>query len=85
MDDKIRVKEALEVFGKITTKGTKTDDGFVLNGIQAKSDIDGYTIILCNDYVNLTVFFHNKFTFEYSSAKERDLFLERMRAIKKAS
>ena len=85
MDDKIHVKEVLEVFGKITAKGKKTEDGHVLNGITAKSDFDGYTIILCNDYVTLTVFFHNKFTFEYSSSKERDVFLERMTVIKKAS
>lgn len=85
MDDKIHVKEALEVFGKITTRGTKIEDGHVLNGITAKSDFDGYTIVLCNDYVTLTVFFHNKFTFEYTSVKEREVFLEKMAAIKKAS
>lgn len=88
IDDKIHVKEVLEVlevFGKITSRGTKTDDGVIFNGITAKSDFDGYTITLCNDYVSLTVFFHNKFTFEYSSAKERDLFLDKMTAIKKAS
>jgi len=85
MDDKIHVKEALEVFGKVTARGTKTEDGHVLNGLTAKSDFDGYTIILCNDYVTLTVFFHIKFTFEYTSVKERDSFLEKMLAIKKAS
>lgn len=85
MDEKIKVKEALEVFGKIVARGTKIDDGHVFNGITAKSDFDGYTVILCNDYVTLTVFFHNKFTFEYSSPKERDSFLEKMATIKKAS
>jgi len=85
VDDKIHVKEALAVFGKITSLGTKTADGYVFNGLTAKSDFDGYTIVLCNDYVSLTVFFHNKFTFEYTSQIERDRFLEKMAAIKKAS
>ena len=85
MDDKIRVKDALAVFGKITAKGSKTTEGYIFNGITAKSDYDGYTIVLCNQYVTLTVFFHNKFTFDYTSAKERDRFLDKYSAIKKAS
>lgn len=83
MDDKIQVKEALAVFGKITSRGTKIEDGHVLNGIKATSDFDGYTIVLSNDYVKLTIFFHNRFTFDYSSAKERDSFMEKMHTIKK--
>ena len=83
MDDKIHVKVALEVFGKIAARGKKIEDGHILNGIKATSDFDGYTIVLSNDYAKLTIFFHNKFTFEYSSNKERDNFLEKISLIKK--
>ncbi|MGH1428633.1 MAG: DUF3081 family protein [Arenicella sp.] len=84
MSDKIIIKDALHVFEKIRQHGIQTSDGYQLNGITALTSHDGYTISLMNDYVTLTIFFHNKFSFEGSNQKEKYTFLEKLENIKKA-
>ena len=77
-DDRVSVKKALRVFQKVCDAGEKTGDEYQYNGLKASSDFDGYTVTLRNDYVSLDIFFHNKFNFEYTNQKERDLFLEKI-------
>ncbi|MFT6791525.1 MAG: hypothetical protein ACJA04_000727 [Cellvibrionaceae bacterium] len=84
MSEKIEVRKALGVIDYIFSEGEKDGDAYVLNGLRAKSDFDGYTVTLMNDYVTLNIYFHNKFRFEYSSKKERDQFLEKMDLLYKA-
>ena len=84
----IDVRKALAIFGIITDKGfaTKNSEGVTvhtLNGLVAESSFDGYTIMIKNDNVSLSIFFHNKFAFEYTNNKEKDIFLEKMRVIEK--
>jgi len=81
METKPDIKQALRVFSIITTKGKATDNAHRFNGITARSDFDGYTVSLSNDMATLTIFFHNRFSFEYTNNKERDLFLEKLRVI----
>ena len=84
MEDKIIIKEALQVFEKIRKHGEKSTLGFTLKGLTAVTSHDGYTISVINDYVNLTIFFHNKFSFEVSNQKEKHVFLEKLNQINKA-
>jgi hypothetical protein len=83
MSEKIKVKQALQAFAKIRNHGIKTESGFVLDGLLAETSIDGYTLKISNDYVNLTILFHNKFYFDYLNNKEKDLFLEKIERIAK--
>lgn len=88
MGAEIDVRQALSVFSIICDKGlaTKNAEGVsvrTLNGLVAESSFDGYTIIIKNDYVSLTIFFHNKFSFDYPNKKEKALFLDKMKIIGK--
>ncbi len=85
MLEKVKVRKVLQVFEKIRSYGSPTDDGYMLNGITATTDFDGYSAILKNDYVTLTVLFHNKFTFDYSNKKEKNLFLDKIDVIVKTN
>ena len=77
----VNIKKTLAVFDVITSKGSKQDDHYLYNGLKASSDFDGYNITIKNDYVELTIFFHNKFSLDYSSKKEKASFLEKIEQI----
>ena len=77
MDEQISIRKALRVFHKILSEGERAGDHYHLNGLTAYSDFDGYTATLCNDYVSLSIYFHNKFSFTFSNRKERSLFLKK--------
>ena len=78
MIEKVNIKEALLAFNTIVTEGHRNGDEYTLNGLTAYTDFDGYTTTIRNDYVRLDIFFHNKISFDYSSSKERLLFLEKL-------
>ncbi|GGB52443.1 DUF3081 domain-containing protein [Shewanella inventionis] len=89
MKNEIDIHRALKVFNKVTQYGekrtAKSDDtqksvfgnDYYLCGITAQTDHDGYTIVLSDTQVSLTVFFHNKYQFEYPSNEALDNFLRR--------
>ena len=83
MNKEVDVRKALRVFQKITEEGVKSGDHYTMNGLKALTDFDGYTATICNDYVTLDIFFHNKFSFNYTNAKERETFLEKLNALDK--
>jgi hypothetical protein len=78
MSEKVNIKKALHAFNRIITEGYRNGDEYSLNGLTAYTDFDGYTITIRNDYVRLDIFFHNKFSFDYTNSKERMLFLEKI-------
>ncbi|AZG34971.1 MAG: DUF3081 domain-containing protein [Shewanella psychromarinicola] len=84
MKNEIDIHRALKVFNKVTQHGEKRaiEDGhfghdYWLCGISAQTDHDGYTITLSDAQVSLTVFFHNKYQFEYPTSDALDNFLRR--------
>lgn len=84
----IDVRKALTVFSTIAEKGVagKNAEGstvHTLNGLVAESSFDGYTIVIKNEYVTLSIFFHNQFSFDYLNTKEKNVFLDKMRVIEK--
>ncbi len=81
MEEKINIKRALEAFNIIREQGFKKDGHTIMNGVRASVGFDGYTISLGNDYVNLDIFFHNKFSISYTNRRERDLFLTKLDTI----
>lgn len=77
-DDKVNIQNALSVFNIVTTQGERNGEEYHYNGLIAKTDFDGYTVILKNNYASLTIYFHNKFSFEYTSQKEKLVFLNKI-------
>ena len=85
MNEKIDVRQALRVFDIITRHGKQEAGEYLLNGLKANSGFDGYTVTLRNDYVTLDIFFHNKFSFQFSNRKEKGLFMEKLNAMDSAN
>ncbi|TQV78925.1 DUF3081 domain-containing protein [Exilibacterium tricleocarpae] len=81
MEEKINVKQALRVYQTITSKGIRQDDKFVLDGLSASSDFDGYTVCISNGTVSLTILFHNKFILDCPNAKAGNAFLKQLSRI----
>ena len=78
LDTRVDVHQALRVFQKIQELGTRADDNYRYKGITATSDYDGYTLILKDDYVTLTILFHSKFKLEYRGTVRLVHFLEQL-------
>ena len=88
MKNEIDIQRVLRVFNKMTMLGEKhLGDGiqidgsydyhFGLCGMRAQTDFDGYTITLSDAQVSLTVFFHNKYQFDYPTIEALNHFLRR--------
>ncbi|WP_444900450.1 DUF3081 family protein [Microbulbifer sp. VAAC004] len=74
-ESKIDVKQALRVFDRVTREGHKETDGWHYKGLTVNTDFDGYTVFINSAKVKLTVFFHNKFSIDYSSDRELQDFI----------
>lgn len=75
-EHKIDIKQALRVFDKATREGEKRDDGWHYRGLIASTDFDGYTVFINTPKVQLTVFFHNKYTVDYRNAHDLQEFVD---------
>ena len=81
MQEKINIKQALRVFQVIITDGKHANGEHHLNGLSANSGYDGYSVTIHNDYVSLSIHFHNSMNFEYTSLREKELFMEKLELI----
>ena len=84
MQEKLNVRQVLRVFNAIRQHGQKRGGEFYLDDIVASTSYDEYTLTLSNEYVTLQVFFHNKLSLQFSSRRQRVLFLDKLAAIDKA-
>ena len=84
MEGKVDVKQALRVYQIIVDQGERLEEGYRYRGLTALSDFDGYNITIKNDYVSLTILFHNKIDFKFSNKRERIVFLETLDQIDKS-
>ncbi|GDY24797.1 DUF3081 family protein [Agarivorans sp. Toyoura001] len=75
----VDVNLALRVYEKITRLGIKQGEGYLYQGLQASSDWDGYTIVLSNQQLDLSVFFHNKYQFSVHDDKAIDSFIKQLK------
>ena len=83
-EHKIDVKQALRVFDKATREGEKKEDGWHYRGLTMSTDFDGYTVFINSPKVQLTIFFHNKYTVDYGSALDLQEFVDQLANIDKA-
>lgn len=83
-DGKLDVKKALRVFQYIVDTGEPVDGQYHLEGLVADPGIDGYAIVLKNDYVRLDIQFHSNFTLYATSSLEQTRFLDKLDRLDKA-
>lgn len=81
MERRIDVRQALRVFQKVLELGRRKGAATTYKRLDALSDYDGYTIILKDEYVTLTIYFHNKFSLDYSSMQALYAFLGKLEQI----
>lgn len=78
-DQKIDLVKTLSVFNCILDRGEKLGAGhYLLSGVQARHDADGYTIVLSDQVVQLTLYFHNKYQVQCDKRSEFDAFLHKL-------
>lgn len=80
-EHKIDVKQALRVFDKATREGVKEGDGWHYRGLTVSTDFDGYTVFINSAKVQLTVFFHNKYTVDYKNAHDLQEFVDLLKKL----
>ncbi|BBN83960.1 hypothetical protein PA25_39450 [Pseudoalteromonas sp. A25] len=83
MKNELDSKTILSVYEYIQKHGDVTDEGKLLNGITAFSDIDGYTIYFKGSGVMMRYGFHNTYHLDYEHDKHKDDFIAKIDSIKK--
>lgn len=83
MKNEIDSKFILNVFEKIRQNGEANGEGYVLNGITAFSDFDGYTVFMEDSKVKLRFGFHNQYHFDYEKEEHLTQFEHKLKGIDK--
>lgn len=83
MEKNLSIKQALNVFAKITKYGQKREEEYYLNGLWASSSFDGYTVMIRDELVTLYVYFHNTHKFDFSKTSQLEVFMKKLADIDK--
>ncbi|MEW5250616.1 DUF3081 family protein [Microbulbifer sp. 2201CG32-9] len=83
-EHKIDVKQALRVFDKVTREGEKRDGSWYYRGLTVSTDFDGYTVFISSGKVQLTIFFHNKYTVDCGNARDLQDFIHLLAIVDRA-
>ncbi|WP_218352536.1 DUF3081 family protein [Alteromonas lipotrueiana] len=83
MRNELDNKFLLQVFDKIRQFGEKKDDRYLLNGITAFTDMDGYTLYVEDPKVKLQYGFHNQYHYDYESKDDIESFEKKLKEIDK--
>jgi hypothetical protein len=83
MKNEIDSKFVLSVFEKMRQHGEKQHQNYVLGGLEAFTDFDGYTLFIEDALVKLRFGFHNQYDFKYTKQEHFDQFIKKMSAIDK--
>ena len=81
--EKLNTLQALNVFEKIMLHGHAAGEGKVLEGVNALAGYDGYTVTLWDEYVSVTIHFHNTCTYDHIDKRHLDAFLDKIAHIDK--
>ena len=81
MEEHFDINQALRVFDKIVTNGIRYEDKHSYQGMTAWSDADGYTVQLSDDEVSVSIYFHNRYEFEYDTTRQLESFLNKLKAL----
>ena len=78
-NNQLETLDYLRVFNIVLEQGEKKEDGYHWQGLRAEHDLDGYTCYLHYNDLTLTLYFHNKYAFDY----QQEDTLERFQKIAK--
>mgnify|MGYP000515665855 CR=1 FL=1 len=79
MKNSIHVPTYLRVINTVLQKGQRNEEGISdYEGISAWTEYDGYTCTLSNGKVTFTLFFHNKYEFDYKNSDDFDKFQKKI-------
>lgn len=81
MKNEIDSKFVLSVFEKMRQHGEKQQENYVLSGLKAFTDFDGYTLFIEDALVKLRFGFHNQYDFNYAKQEHFEQFIKKMSAI----
>ncbi len=81
MKNQLDIHFVLKVMDKIRKSGVKSEKGYVLEGIEAGTGYDEYTVYLATPQVTLHIFFHNKYQFEYQKEEHFKGFMKSLELI----
>lgn len=74
----------LSLFDKIRLNGAAKDGVYLLEGITAFTDHDGYTLFIEDALVKLRFGFHNQYHYDYEKPEHLEQFQKKLRNIDKA-
>lgn len=83
MKNELDSRFILSVFEKIRQHGEKSGDTYILDGVKAYTDLDGYTVYLEDAFVSLRFGFHNQYHFDYEKSEHLEKFELKLKAISK--
>lgn len=81
MKNDIETKFLLSVFEKIRQHGQRTEFAYLLEGVKAYTDHDGYTVFLEDAQVKMSIGFHNQYFLDYDKAEHKDAFTRKLETI----
>lgn len=81
MKNELETRQILNVYEKIVEHGEHLENGHKLEGILAFTDHDGYTVYLEGHNTKLRTGFHNTYNLDYSTARDAELFLKKLKYI----
>lgn len=81
MKNDLDSKFLLRVFDKIRLHGDKQEEQYILDGITAYTDLDGYTLYIEDALVKLRFGFHNQYHFDYEKNDHFEKFEKKLKGI----
>lgn len=76
MNNELDMNGMLRLFELVRQHGERTEQGYRLEGLEAWSDFDGYTIFLRHGSTILTLGFHSQYKFDYPNSAALADFLQ---------
>lgn len=81
MKNDLDISMLLRAFEIISESGEKTELGHRLDGVEAYTDYDGYTVFMSGNGVELSIGFHNTYNLDYEHEHLKDTFLKKLDGI----
>ncbi len=81
MEHKFDIQMVLSAFEKIRENGQKTEGGFELEGVEAISSVDGYSIVMKDGHATLYVNFHNTHKFDSDTPEHAEALMHQIEEI----
>lgn len=81
MEEHFEIKRALRVYDKVVSNGEKKQDKYEYKGLTASSSVDGYTVQITDGAVTLSIYFHNKYEFDYQNSKQLEAFIKKLESL----